>query len=834
MYGRIKQSYISKKYLEIQGRKSLLSPPNLPSRLKYGMDFDSSAFLAELEEEFSSSTLSSDSSSHEFGEVLENFAKNPSANSEQIVDGSTLRLGIRTSYDSMQSLRRRMNDREARAGQNLREYSDEELSKYIFLKRLSIGSLPSHRSTTSSLFSKRRSDSVDFSVPSHLSPITVALMQTDDDLDYTTLPFNHNEVQNSSNNVGNLSPSRPLRHVFEARRPIPASMKKGISRISEPAMKFTRRMTPSLSRGPQQSPDFSRQRIVDVPIFRVEGFPYVGPVNAVFDNLDLPSGPDVNNTRDSSVVETSRSFVLHSSTPDSLERSLKAGSGPYSMPGGHSSINLLQAQSDLSTSTVPCRPLCCVISCRGDPRADKCPYCIYEVPKAHNFIRLLVEQRITHGNVEEAWENRPDNLNFCELDDFGDTILHLAASLGAGSLILSWLISTGISVHAKNVVGQTFMHVLNPAGFALCGIHDLVASGYSCGDTIAMLLDTLKEMDFDFSAEDDFGQTPMHVLTQYEIHSHTMELAIKAGMSKDTSFSTQDFLGRSIEQQMRIQSFIECNWLVDPQREFVMDLLLHDVKPSIAFFDEQGEKFLTALDSLDNKVSHFDAVLRATAFKAASGSPEIRFRGGNGLHFLAESCIRLWIASENRVIDAAQRKRKRQAEASLSIEPTSCVFPYIIDMVEKLLKLDVDPNQYDNHGNTPLMAFIGSDLSPTPDRKLTANVLQLLIDSGANVSRRNRRGETALHLAMRFGCISAVEVLLKNHANVHARARHGDGIVAVAAKASHRAKRDGALYHQIITCMAIAGKYGAVLGPSTKDEWDQQKKLHQERRPCND
>lgn len=149
---------------------------------------------------------------------------------------------------------------------------------------------------------------------------------------------------------------------------------------------------------------------------------------------------------------------------------------------------------------------------------------------------------------------------------------------------------------------------------------------------------------------------------------------------------------------------------------------------------------------------------------------------------------------------------------------------YIINTVKKLLEAGVDPNEYDNYGNTPLMAFIRNDLSPKPERKIIAGVLQLLINAGASVHRRNHRGETALHISMRRGRPSAVEVLLNNYANVHARCRDGQGVLAVAGKASLRAKRDGPLYHRIITCMAIAGKYGAILGPSTKDEWDRQRK----------
>jgi hypothetical protein len=45
-----------------------------------------------------------------------------------------------------------------------------------------------------------------------------------------------------------------------------------------------------------------------------------------------------------------------------------------------------------------------------------------------------------------AFAARPVAINFGEVDDFGDTELHLASSLGAGRLILPWFISMGLDV----------------------------------------------------------------------------------------------------------------------------------------------------------------------------------------------------------------------------------------------------------------------------------------------------------------------------------------------------------------------------------------------------
>ncbi|KAG0651996.1 Ankyrin repeat and SOCS box 14 [Hyphodiscus hymeniophilus] len=827
MFGRIKQSYFSKKYLEGQSRSIQLEQPNNTNSLKDGIEADLKKLQNELEIELSSSTLTySEASSHEFVEALDKFAQNTYCDSEQMSTGPALRRGIRTSYESMQSLRRRMNEREARDGHNMREYSDEELQKYIFLKRLSIGSLPSHRSTASSLISKRTSDSLDFPTSIHQSLIMAAPIASGDVRQSFELPYRTSEPAQASQHPEKSQPDQPLHHLFEARRPIPTLMTNGISRLPEPAVKFTRKPRPSLGLSRifgipspgivEDAPQYSsEQRISDIPIFRVEGFPYVGPVTGDFDDL-LNTSPslDLVSTDDIFTSEATRRIALDSATLGNPDRFSSSGST------NSSSSDCLSRNASPS---VACRPVCCVDRCRGDPRADKCPYCIYEVPKAHEFVRSLVELWKARGNVQVAWRLRQEYGKLDEVDGFGDTVLHLAASHGAGSLVLSWLINAGVDVHATNVVGQTFMHVLDPAAFAFCNNPGVIeAAGRSSGDTIALLLDTLKVMDFDFNAEDDFGQTPMHVLTRHEVHSYTLELAFHTGMGMGTSVCSKDFLGRSIESQIRTQSVHEYNWLVDPQREFVTNFLLQEMKPAGLSSHEQCEKLLAALDSLDNRIPRLDDVIRATAIKAAWGSPEIRYQGGNGLHNLAESCICLWIAASDRQAGGSQRKRKRQIEASPYTGQNLCS-QCILSTAKKFLEVGVDPNQYDNHGNTPLMAFIGSDLSAVPDRKLTTDILQLLIDAGASVHRRNRKGETALHLAMRFGRTSAVEVLIENHANIHARARYGEGIVAVASRASHRAKRDGALYHRIITCMAIAGKYGAILGPSTKDEWDRQR-----------
>jgi ankyrin repeat protein len=785
MFERIKQSYVSRRYLEERSHENRSRQPNF----SYPFDDPSPANLealeSQFEEEYSTGTSgSSGTPSQQFLEALESFAQNLDE-SAQRPRTSGIAHGIRTSYESLQSLRRRLNERKEKKGQQLREYSYEELVQLIFLKRLSVGSLPSNPSTTSSLFSKRTSDTSEFSISTrHHSSSTLIPIKDDEVLESSALPaYLPRKYPNAGpEDVPKPLPAKPLRHLFEARRPKLAPLK---STISEPAIQFTTNTAFSpLSLDfnyKQPREEHNLQPPVVALLFKLQGFPHFGP-----------RPPRVDTLENSSHEETGNFSTLTNVSPF-----LAADPAPLAQNPRY-------------------RPMCCVNRCRGDPRADKCLFCQFDAPKAHDFVRSLVEQWHSGKDIMAGFAHRPVDVDFGQVDDFGDTVLHLASSLGAGSIILSWFIFMGVNVHAKNVVGQTFMHVLNPAAFARC---DNLDFGHPGKENMGMLLNTLEGIDFDFNAQDDFGQTPMHVLTQYWLHAYTMQLAFRAGMAVASSLFKNDFRGRSVKSQIKAQASSDYDYVFDQQREANIEELLRTMKASGTVRSQQTENHLSFLESLCKHadMSHPHAELRKTIIKGSAGFAETKYQGRNGLHCLAESCISLRLEAQEGDTDRFQLKRKRQVETTLRHE-------YIVNTVKRLLEVGVDPNDYDKRGNTPLMAFIRNDLSPKPERKITAEVLQLLIDAGASVHRRNRKGETALHIAARLGRPSAVEVLLNNYANVHARARYGKGVLAVAGKASLRAKHDGALYHRIITCMAIAGKYGAILGPSTKDEWDRQRK----------
>lgn len=473
------------------------------------------------------------------------------------------------------------------------------------------------------------------------------------------------------------------------------------------------------------------------------------------------------------------------------------------------------------------RPMCCLHQCRGDPRVVKCLYCSYEIPESHKFVRSLIEEARNGEDVIYKYGRSQLPVNFDEVDGFGDTVLHLAASLGAGSMILDWFIFMKVDVHARNAAGQTFMHVLNPASLAgYCNHYAERAEG------VVLLLNHLRAQNFDYNARDDFGQTPLHSLTRYWLNVRLIKLVLDKCFTAGSTLLKRDFEGRSVEERIKAQASVDYNGNPDQQREREINAFLQtfrdkceresDVPKQQSYYEKlplPSAPTSVLKEELDNlKQRHYRA-MRKTITKASSGFPGIEYLGRNGLHCLAESCISTIEAQDSNALS----KRKRQEDNNHQ-EGKGLRHDYIVFHVKKLLLAGVNPNDYDINGNTPLMAFIRNDLSPKPERQTTAEVLRLLIDAGANVHCRNSKGETALHLAMRLGRPSAVDVLLSNHANVYARNRRGEGVREVASKWACRAKRDGARYHRIITCMTIAGRYGALPGPSREDEWEEQKR----------
>lgn len=102
-----------------------------------------------------------------------------------------------------------------------------------------------------------------------------------------------------------------------------------------------------------------------------------------------------------------------------------------------------------------------------------------------------------------------------------------------------------------------------------------------------------------------------------------------------------------------------------------------------------------------------------------------------------------------------------------------------------------------------LMARIRS--SPSDDEDIA-----LLINDDLSIDAQNEKGETALHLAVKLGHISATKALLERGANVKMRDKKGRGVLIAARRVQRREKDNESLYARIAACMALAIDAGAV------------------------
>jgi len=127
---------------------------------------------------------------------------------------------------------------------------------------------------------------------------------------------------------------------------------------------------------------------------------------------------------------------------------------------------------------------------------------------------------------------------------------------------------------------------------------------------------------------------------------------------------------------------------------------------------------------------------------------------------------------------------------------------------------------YDKQGITPFMAFI-IHRREGEDDDLTTKIYQRLFDAGADVDRRDRHGESPLHIAVKIGNRVATNFLLSHGANVHARTSNGTGIMTLGLKhsSSSKAAKDEILYAQIQLCTSLIGDRGAVSAPTILHEW---------------
>ena len=106
-----------------------------------------------------------------------------------------------------------------------------------------------------------------------------------------------------------------------------------------------------------------------------------------------------------------------------------------------------------------------------------------------------------------------------------------------------------------------------------------------------------------------------------------------------------------------------------------------------------------------------------------------------------------------------------------------------LEVVQKLIEYGANIGPEDVYGSTPL--HIASDGRDVKDRSaLQPSILRLLLERGADVNARAKDGSTPLHTASKFGAPEVVRVLLEHGADVKAEDNDGRTALQVAERRS--------------------------------------------------
>jgi ankyrin repeat protein len=435
--------------------------------------------------------------------------------------------------------------------------------------------------------------------------------------------------------------------------------------------------------------------------------------------------------------------------------------------------------------------------------------CYSRMSPTSQTIDTDILSRIAQRSVEEA--------DLHEMDTFGNSTIHISATMCAPPSYLISLIKLGADVNALNNAGQTFLHLLKPEVLCHC-------------DDFCYLLELLRVQGFNFRQHDHLGQSPFHLLMRPSIDQDILHQIITQmdNLPIHRHISTaRDCFGNTVVGQLNLHGTesgcnldhailsLSCetdNAIFDSKR-FRISVAQSSRKARNSIEEEPARNYenhpsivdVNDLFLYEQHVDYWRTIL------TAKNSPWFEDSSGrNGLHCLAEASL----VTAEMPLPATLLNQLESLKDMGDGDKTSDLGYF----VKSLLNVGVDPNNYDNAGNTPFMAFIiHYHVSETDD--CINQILSCLLEAGSDIHRRNRQGETALHLAVKLGRRAATKFLLASGANIHARTSSGLGVLQLGHNHSMLCMQDENLFAQIMLCMSLAVTCGAVAEPTLLDEW---------------
>ncbi|OTB04266.1 hypothetical protein M426DRAFT_321104 [Hypoxylon sp. CI-4A] len=468
--------------------------------------------------------------------------------------------------------------------------------------------------------------------------------------------------------------------------------------------------------------------------------------------------------------------------PDTSWASSGSSSAQYALPGDF-----------LDTRSVAGRGLCEIGSISHESNTCWC--------RITNELSAPGMRPIGWNNITVY--NLPPEGVYTGLDRFGNTVFHHLAATSEDhraffTLILQALGDPRLPVRSTNTAGQTFLHVLHPSWFDQ--------------EFLDQFLTMLKNANFDILATDVYGRSFFHLLQNKKkgaarIPPHLFDWNL---LRRRDAFGVKpmDTRSRHLDPAAAIpmRPFVSSNPNTPPRIDIPSD------HRDDARIQPQTDLLRIVIDAV--KVDDLN-----------STNPNPRSEdshGRNALHCLAEVELDADRIQHLTGDNQRQKKRKFKEEEGELPRPESSNNSKRLDFLEGILAANVDVNHYDDRGETPLMAFIKYRPEDSrSDKENMERIIRRLYNAGAHLEKRNRKGETALHVAARSGKKVALKELLQLRANPYVRDACGLSVLAAIDERWANTEGDGVLTAHLEACRGVftSGVQDPAQEPTVLQEW---------------
>ncbi|KAI0116282.1 hypothetical protein GGR51DRAFT_312793 [Nemania sp. FL0031] len=409
------------------------------------------------------------------------------------------------------------------------------------------------------------------------------------------------------------------------------------------------------------------------------------------------------------------------------------------------------------------------------------------------------------------------DLNLTARDAFGNTMFHHLATKEEIQdqflhLVFQALYEPSLPIRYSNTAGQTFLHVLH-------------RSWFQEGSRLNELFQMLQTGNFDVFATDVYGRSFYHMMRLQGCTQFPGQPTDIYRMNRRDAFGMKPMDTQPSPNSNHVSSYNQTTQGASTTTSTIFGRSIPRINTQTGTVEEKLAAHTELLKVLVSAVG---------VDRASSPNPQNEdSQGRNGFHCLAEVnlCLspgtpkpnsRGYIKEEPRPNSQGHNKRKHNDDENIDL-PRTTPDNQRLEYIRGLIIAGVDVNQYDKQGNTPLMSFVANSSDATKYEKEESEIVirALVQEAGAKVESRNRKGETALHLAARYGKPIALRVLLELHANPHARNAQGLGILEVIDNLYATTERDDKNNARFEACRAVLTRTSdcAVQNPTLVDEW---------------